>query len=102
MLGGTELRHMKRARLNAITASDASISEMLHNAIRSSQQSACRARRNTCRIIAMKAGSRNKLFVAVREFPGEVILNAAQLHTRRRIILQLAGDPARAAANAFF
>jgi hypothetical protein len=102
VLCGTELGHMKRTGLDAVPASDAHASNMLHNAVFSSLQSSCRASRDTRWIIAVEAGRRNGERVAGREFSGNMSPDAAKLHARRRVVFQLAAYLAGVAANTFF
>jgi hypothetical protein len=101
MLRGTEFRHMEGTALYAVAATDASASDMLHDAIGSAPQRSRGTGGGACRIAAMEACGRNGQSVAVREFTGNMRFNPAQLLARRRIILQLAGHLTRVATDAF-
>jgi hypothetical protein len=75
MLGRTELRHMKRACLDAISASDTAIPQMFNNSIRSSAQSARGTGRSASRVVAMETRRRYKMLAAVRKSAGNMALD---------------------------
>ena len=102
VLSRTEFGHVKGTRLYAITATDASLSIVLHHTILPAMECPCRAGGDTGRVLAVKTGEGDGTEARFRKSPCRVALHPAQLHTGWCVILQLTSHLAGVAANAFF
>ncbi|HTP67225.1 MAG TPA: hypothetical protein VMJ66_17675 [Geobacteraceae bacterium] len=91
---------MKRARLDAVPAADASFPAVFHDPVLPSVESSCRAGRHTSGIVTVETGGRNGSFIAIGKPPKSKTFHAPQPDPRRSVVLQLAAYFTGVTANA--
>jgi hypothetical protein len=101
VLRRTELRYVKRTRLDAVTAPNAPPTQVVHDSICPLPKGTRRTGGDAGRIAAMKACGGDGMRLAAGIGAGNVSLDPAEQNAGRRIILQLTGNLAGVARNAF-